>query len=159
MSTPETAVPTHKPKQIDPRGPRVAAAFTSILLAVTIVVALTGQNVAALILLAVIVVLFALGAAGSPAYPWSLVFTKLIRPRLVPPAQTEDAAPPRFALLVGLIITGIGLIGGLAGIQLAVPIAAGFAFVAAFLNASIGFCLGCEIYGLIVRIRTASSRN
>ena len=58
-----------------------------------------------------------------------------------------------------MIITGIGLIGGLAGIQLAVPIAAGFAFVAAFLNASIGFCLGCEIYGLIVRVRTASSRN
>ena len=138
---------------------RLGTGVLACLLAVTIVVALTGQNVAALILLAVIVVLFALGAAGSPAYPWSLVFTKLIRPRLAPPAQTEDAAPPRFALLVGLIITGIGLIGGLARIQLAVPIAAGFAFVAAFLNASIGFCLGCEIYGLIVRVRTASSRN
>ncbi len=33
----------------------------------------------------------------------------------------------------------------------ALPIAAALAFVAAFLNAAFGYCLGCQIYLLLVR--------
>ncbi|GAA2182588.1 DUF4395 domain-containing protein [Brooklawnia cerclae] len=147
-------VPETRPRQIDPRGPRFGAAITSVLLAVDIVLALTGQRLAALILLGVIAVLFAIGASGAPFHPWSLIFARLVRPRLAPPAETEDAAPPRFAQLVGLVITGIGFVLGLVGVHAAVPISAALAFIAAFLNASIGFCLGCQLYGLLVRLRS-----
>jgi hypothetical protein len=34
-------------------------------------------------------------------------------------------------------------------------IAVGFALAAAFLNAAFNFCLGCEMYLLILRARTA----
>ena len=37
------------------------------------------------------------------------------------------------------------------GLQLALPIAAGLAFIAAFLNSVFAYCLGCQIYLLLVR--------
>ena len=60
-------------------------------------------------------------------------------------------------------MVGIGLVLHLAGIPLALPIAAGAAFVAAFLNAVFGLCLGCQLYlllqrfGLVGRERTATA--
>jgi len=49
------------------------------------------------------------------------------------------------------------------GVPWALPIAAALAFVAAFLNAAFGLCLGCELYlllqraGLVGRERTAAA--
>ena len=77
----------------------------------------------------------------------------MIRPRLSPPAELEDPAPPRFAQLVGLVVTGVALLAALAGVGLAVEIGAGLALIAAFLNAVFGLCLGCELYLLIRRAR------
>ncbi len=45
----------------------------------------------------------------------------------------------------------IGLILHLAGVPWALPIAAAAAFVAAFLNAVFGYCLGCQLYLLLQR--------
>ena len=45
----------------------------------------------------------------------------------------------------------IGVVLGLAGVPAAVPIAAAAAFVAAFLNAAFDYCLGCQLYLLLVR--------
>ncbi len=47
----------------------------------------------------------------------------------------------------------MGVILGAAGLTAAVPIAASLAFVAAFLNAVFGYCLGCQLYLLLVRAR------
>jgi hypothetical protein len=137
---------------IDPRGPRFGAAVSAVLLAVTVVL---GTGPAATVLLAVAVVLFAIGAARGPQHSvqgW--VFRRWVRPRLAPPTSLEDPAPPRFAQTVGLVVT-------LAGLALsplvpgAVPVAAAVALVAAFLNAAFGFCLGCEMYLLLQRLRRA----
>jgi hypothetical protein len=134
---------------IDPRGPRFAAAVTSVVLAVTL---LTGS----VWLLAVQVAVFAIGAGwGVAASPYGWVYRRLVRPRLGPPAELEDARPPRFAQTVGLVVTGIGLVLGLAGVPWAVEISAGLGFVAAFLNAVFGLCLGCELYLLVKRPRVA----
>ncbi|CAM5785002.1 hypothetical protein CPER28S_01526 [Cellulomonas persica] len=72
-------------------------------------------------------------------------------------ASFEDPRPPKFAQLVGLVITTLGVVGGLLGVTWAVPLAAAFALVAAFLNAVFGLCLGCEMYLLGVRLRTRSA--
>ncbi|GGO02732.1 DUF4395 domain-containing protein [Microbispora bryophytorum] len=130
--------------QIDPRGPRFGAAVTSVVLAVVLV----AQNPW---LLAAQAVVFALGAVG--ASPYGLVFRRFVRPRLGPPAEMEDAAPPRFAQAVGLGFALVGLIGFAAGIT---PLALGAtaaALLAAILNAAFGFCLGCETYLLIRRLQ------
>ncbi|HEY5223188.1 MAG TPA: DUF4395 domain-containing protein [Microbacteriaceae bacterium] len=138
---------------IDPRGPRFGASITAILLLVVIVLGLIGASVAAFVLLAVVAALFAWGSfAGVARHPYGLLFKALIRPRLAAPAELEDPAPPTFAQTVGLIVTAIGLILQLVGLPYGLVIAAAAAFVAAFLNAVFGYCIGCQLYLLLVRL-------
>ncbi|MEI5585171.1 MULTISPECIES: DUF4395 domain-containing protein [unclassified Agromyces] len=139
---------------IDPRGPRFAAGITAVLLLATVVLGAGGADAAALVLLAGLAVLFAWGAiAGVARHPFGLLFRAAVRPRLGPPTGLEDPRPPTFAQLIGLVVTGTGVVLGVAGVPLAVPVAAAVAFVAAFLNAAFGYCLGCQVYLLLVRAR------
>ncbi|UFU08230.1 DUF4395 domain-containing protein [Ruania halotolerans] len=143
--------PAPSPSGIDPRGPRVGAALTSALLVLAIVVGGSGG----LMVLAVVVASFLLGTVGGVGRTWQgLLYRVLIRPRLVAPQELEDPRPPRFAQGIGLAITGVGLILGLLGVTWALPVFAGIALIAAFLNAAFGLCLGCEMYLLLLRVRS-----
>ncbi|GGM19704.1 DUF4395 domain-containing protein [Promicromonospora citrea] len=134
---------------IDPRGPRVGASITSVLLAVVV---LLGQSTAGLVLLTFMMLSFLLGTLRGAEGTWQgWVFKTFVRPRLGPPAEMEDRRPPRFAQGIGLLVTAVGVVLGAFGILSAVPIAAGVAFVAAALNAVFGLCLGCELYLLLRR--------
>jgi hypothetical protein len=137
--------------QIDPRGPRFTAAVTTLVLAAVLVLA---PSPVATALLALQTVLFAIGAArGVQRTPLAWVFRRAIRPRLAPPGHLEDAAPPRFAQGVGLLFGVVGLAGYLLGAPVVGDVATGFALAAALLNAAFGFCLGCEVYLLLRRLR------
>lgn len=104
-------------------------------------------------LLAVVIAGLFLWSVLSPATaPWGVLFRRAVRPRLSPPSELEDPRPPRFAQGVGLFVVTIGLVLHLAGVPWALPIATAAAFVAAFLNAAIGLCLGCQLYLLLQRI-------
>ncbi len=156
MTVPETQVAADRtaPTGIDPRGPRFGAGVNGVLL----VAVLLPSGSAATVLLAVIAASFALGAVGGPSATWQgWLFRTVVRPRIAAPSELEDPRPPTFAQLVGLVITGLGVVGGLVGLAWAVPVAAAFALVAAFLNAVFGLCLGCELYLLGVRVRARSS--
>ena len=142
------------PAGIDPRGPRFTASVTAVLLLATVVLGAGGATLAAWILLTVLSLVFAWSAvAGIRRNPFSLVFRSFVRPRLRPPAELEDPRPPTFAQGVGFVVTIVGVILGALGVAAAVPIAAAAAFVAAFLNAVFGYCLGCQLYLLLVRAR------
>jgi hypothetical protein len=139
---------TSQAAQVDPRGLRFAAALTTVVLALTLILNNPWP-------LAVQAVVFAIAVAfGVQASPYGQLFKRLVRPRLGPPKELEDAAPPRFAQLVGLVFAGLGLIGYFADVEVLGVVATGFALVAAFVNAAVGLCLGCEAYLLIHRIRT-----
>jgi hypothetical protein len=141
--------------RIDPRGPRFAATLTTLLLAVALVLAPSAATVA---LLAVQTVLFAIGALGGvQRTPYAWLFKTVVRPRLGPPDELEDVAPPRFAQGVGLAFALVGLAGFLAGVTGLGLVATGLALVAALLNAAFRFCLGCELYLLIRRATTGST--
>jgi hypothetical protein len=147
--TPGQQAGTGTPAGIDPRGPQLAAALTSVVL---IVVLLLAPGRAGIALLAVQAVLFALGAArGVQRTPYSWLFRTLVRPRLSAPTELEDPAPPRFAQSVGLVFALVGLAGFLAGVDAVGLVATGLALAAALLNAVFRFCLGCEMYLLIKR--------
>jgi hypothetical protein len=136
-------------KGIDPRGPRVGASITAVLLAAVV---LLGASTAGLWLLTFIMLSFLLGTVRGAEGSWQgLLFKKFVRPRLGPPGEMEDRRPPRFAQGVGLFVTAVGMVLGLFGVLPAVPIAAAVAFVAAALNAVVGLCLGCELYLLMRR--------
>lgn len=132
-----------QPTQVDPRGLRFGAAITSAVLAISLV---TPVKVA-VVLLALQAIVFALGAFGSlQRAPYGLLFAKFVRPRLGAPAETEDARPPRFAQLVGVGFVVIALAGFLSGAVFIGYVATAFALISALLNASVGLCLGCEMY-------------
>lgn len=164
------------PAGIDPRGPRFAATITAVLLLVATFLSLIGISTSGSIqvasvaqraldpgfLLTLVIALLFLWSTASPSTaPWGLLFRRVVRPRLTPPTELEDPRPPRFAQGVGLVVVTIGLVLHLVGVPWALPIAAAAAFVAAFLNAAFGFCLGCQIYLLLQRAgivgRTASA--
>jgi hypothetical protein len=140
---------------VDPRGQRVAAALTSLVLAVVLLLAPGPLAVA---LLAAQTVLFATGAVlGVTQTPYALVYRRLVRPRLGPPAELEDPAPPRFAQTVGLTFAVVGLAGFLLGAPVVGLAATALALAAALLNAVFGFCLGCELHLLLRRVLPATS--
>ena len=140
--------------QIDPRGARFAAGVTSVVLAAVL---LTPESLAT-VLIALQAAVFAVGAGlGVQRTPHAWVFRKLVRPRLGPPSELEDSAPPRFAQLVGLVFATVALAGYLAGATTVGLVATGFALVAALLNAVLGLCLGCELYLLSIRLRRSRS--
>ena len=139
--------------QVDPRGQRFAAAVTSVVL---IVVLVTGSWV----LLAAQAVVFAVGVVFGLRYaPYALLYKALVRPRLGPPAELEDDAPPRFAQGVGLAFALAGTAGYGLGVTWLGLVATALALVAAFLNAAFGFCLGCEMYLLIKRFIPKNSNR
>lgn len=139
-------------QKIDPRGPRFGAAITAVLLLVVVGLGLAGAEAAAGILLAALVALFGWAAfAGIERHPYGLIFKKLVRPRLAPTAELESPVPPTFAQGVGFVITLAGLVLHVIGVDGALVVAASAAFIAAFLNAVFAYCLGCQIYVLLVR--------
>jgi hypothetical protein len=135
---------TEPSRLVDVRGPRFVAAITAVVLAVALVL---GSGV----LVAAQAAVFAVGAfAGLRFAPYGVIFRLFVAPRLGPVGEREPEAPPRFAQLVGLLFALVGATGYLLGAPVIGAVATGLALVAALLNATTGFCLGCEMY-LIAR--------
>ena len=138
------------PTLIDVRGPRFSATITVIVLAI----ALATQNAWVLALQAVV---FAIGAIRGPQFtPYAFIFKRIVKPRLRGEVVTEDSRPPQFAQSVGFVFALVGLLGAAIGSVPVFSIAVGFALAAAFLNSVFNYCLGCEMYLLVLRIRTRS---
>ena len=152
-TNPHPAAPaTRTPGGVDPRGPQLTAAVTA---GVLVVVLLLPAPWAGL-LTGVQAVLFAIGAfRGIQHTPHAWLFRTVVRPRLSPPDELEDPAPPRFAQGVGLAFTLVALLGYVTGATVLGQVAIGLALVAALLNAAFRLCLGCEMYLLIKRSTTA----
>jgi hypothetical protein len=137
-------------EQVDPRGPRFGASVTTVVLALALIFVGTTFGT---VLVAWQTLVFGLGAiVGLHAQPYGVFFRKVVRPRLSPPAELEDAAPPRFAQAVGLVFLVVALVASLLGVTVVATVAIAFALAAAFLNAAFGFCLGCEMYLLGQRL-------
>jgi hypothetical protein len=131
---------------IDARGPRFGAVITTTVLAI----ALVTQNKWVILAQGVV---FAIGAIRGPQFtPYGLFFKNFIKPRLAQPGPTEDVRPPKFAQTVGLLFALVGTIAAFTGADLVFTIALGAALGAAFLNAAFNYCLGCEMYLLLIRL-------
>ena len=133
---------------IDARGPRFGAVITTAVLATV----LATNNVWLIVAQAVV---FAIGAIKGPQFtPYAFIFKTLVKPRLKSAFVSEDVRPPQFAQTVGLLFALTAIGGTLFGVNAIFTIAVAFALGAAFLNAAFNFCLGCEIYLLLLRARS-----
>ena len=134
------------PVTIDARGPRFTAGITLVVLSIAL---LTHSTV----VIGFQLLVFAIAAfIGLKKSPYGIIYRKLVQPRLSGPVPLEDQRPPRFAQFVGFIFALVAFVAILTGAKAAFTIATSFALVAAFLNAVFGFCLGCQMYLILVRI-------
>jgi hypothetical protein len=142
MTTDQSSKPV---VSIDARGPRFSATLTVIVLAI----ALVTNNVW---VIAFQTAVFAIGSFRGPQFtPYALIFKKFVKSRLKSAPSFEDVRPPRFAQTVGLGFAVVALIGSVTGSSLVFTIAVSFALAAAFLNSAFNYCLGCQMYLLLVR--------
>jgi len=133
---------------IDARGPRFGAVITTLVLAT----ALATNNVWVIVAQAIV---FAIGAIKGPQFtPYAFVYKTLVKPRLKGETPAEDVRPPQFAQSVGLLFALTAIAGITSGLNVIFTVAVAFALAAAFLNAAFNFCLGCEIYLLLLRARS-----
>lgn len=136
------------PHTLDPRGVRFTAAMTCVLLSVALVT--ESWRV-----MAVQMVLFGLCAfVGLRLNPWGALFRQTVAPRIksIDPAEREAPAPVRFSQGVGFAFSLVATIGYAAEWTTLGIVANVFALVAAFLNAAFGYCLGCQVYPLVLRL-------
>lgn len=140
---------TSKLIEIDARGPRFSALLTTVVLAIALV---TGSVWVAVFQ----AVVFAIGATKGPQFtPYAFIYRSLIKPRLKSPLRTEDVRPPKFAQSIGLAFALVAIVGAATGTSVVFSVAVAAALAAAFLNAAFDFCLGCQIYLLLARVRNA----
>ena len=133
---------------IDARGPRFGAAITTVVFAA----ALATHNAWFIVAQAIV---FAIGAFKGPQFtPYAYIYKFAVKPFLKGEVPTEDVRPPQFAQSVGLLFALVAIAGALFGIDALVVGAVAMALGAAFLNAAFNFCLGCEIYLLLLRARS-----
>ena len=132
---------------IDARGPRFGAVITTFILAA----ALATNNVWFVVAAGIA---FAIGAFKGPQFtPQAFIYKRFVKPRLKGEFEGEDVRPPQFAQSVGLLFALVAIAGVVSGVNAIFTIAVAFALGAAFLNAAFNFCLGCEIYLLLLRAR------
>jgi hypothetical protein len=133
--------------QIDSRGPRFGATITMLVL----IAVLYFESIELLIFQTL---MWAIGATFGPQKsPYGWIFKSLIKPRLKKVGDLENVKPPQFAQFVGLIFGVVGITGFIIGSTPLFLIATAFALAAAFLNSVFNFCLGCEMYLLLVKAR------
>jgi hypothetical protein len=133
------------PAFIDARGARFSAAITTLVLAMAL--ALSSPY-----LLLFQAAVFAIGSSVGPHQsPYGVIFRNLVQPRLRGSVEREAVEPARFAQRVGLIFALTGLLGALLGVPAIFLAATAAALAAAFLNAAFGFCLGCQMFLILVR--------
>ena len=132
---------------IDARGPRFGAAITTVVFAA----ALATHNAWFIVAQAIV---FAIGAFKGPQYtPYAYIYKFAVKPFLKGEVPTEEVKPPQFAQKVGLLFALVAIAGAIFEIEALVIGAVAMALGAAFLNAAFNFCLGCEIYLLLLRAR------
>jgi sterol desaturase/sphingolipid hydroxylase (fatty acid hydroxylase superfamily) len=135
-------------EQIDPRGPRFGAAIINVFSIIIFFLALdkTSESTSLAILSIVWFSFFWGTTFGNTKHPFGIIYKTLVRPRLSAPKELEDARPPRFAQLVGLVVTSIGFLLAALAVPFGIAIAAAALFAASTLQAYFGYCLGCQIY-------------
>ena len=135
---------------IDVRGPRFGAAITSTVLATALLV----QGTVGTALVVWQWTMFAIAAVfGLRHSVYGNLFRSLKRRfDLGPPPATEPEAGPRFAQACGLAVLTVALVATALGASTVAWLAVGVVLALSLLLATTDICIGCLLYGVIVRM-------
>ncbi len=89
--------------------------------------------------------------AGPTFSPLARLAVHVVAPRLGQP-KTVAGSPKRFAQGIGLVVSSVAVLGWFAGAPTVAVVAMAVLVFAASLEAGLGFCLGCWLYGHLVRL-------
>jgi Domain of unknown function (DUF4395) len=141
-----TAHPYDDTDVIDARAPRFNQAVIGL---VSLAAVVTGWWA----LLALLALQLALGLRFGRRWCLPCVaYFELVQPR-IGEGRVEDARPPRFANLVGVVFLTAASVAYLAGLPVLGAVLGGAVAALALLSAVTGFCTGCEAYKLLTRLR------
>src|SRR5687768_10828350 len=126
---------------IDARGPRFNQAVVGL-------VSLVAVTVGPWWLLALLAAQLAIGLTFGRRYCLPCVaYFELVQPRFGE-GPLEDARPPRFANMVGVVFLTAATLAFLAGLDALGSLLGALVAALALLAAATGFCAGCEAYKL-----------
>lgn len=132
------------PRRVNEKAARVVAGCVCLL---AIVALLTSWDA----LIVVIATGFVLRVLAGPRLsPLGLLATKVVAPRLGTPKEVSGP-PKRFAQAMGAVMSGAAAVLALAGSETAAAVLLGALVVAAGLEAVFALCLGCKVFGLLMR--------
>jgi hypothetical protein len=152
MAVVRTADPYDDTNVIDARGPRTNQAVIG---ALALVGALTGQAW----LLGLLALQLAIGLTlGRRWCLPCLLYFEVIQPRFGE-GPIEDARPPRFANLVGLVFLAGATVLDYARLETAGTVLGSIVAALALLAATTGLCMGCQAYRLAARLRGVAARH
>jgi Domain of unknown function (DUF4395) len=87
---------------------------------------------------------------GPKLSPLALLATRVVAPRLGPPKEVPGP-PKRFAQGMGAAMTTLGSLAWLLGLGTLADVLLALLVVAATLESVFAFCVGCQIFGLLMR--------
>lgn len=88
---------------------------------------------------------------GPKLSPLGQLVTKQITPRLPFDEKLVAGPPKRFAQAMGVAFSGSALVLTLTGHWFAAQVVLGMLVFAASLEGFVGYCLGCKIFGILMR--------
>lgn len=135
---------------IDVRGPRFGAAITSTVLATALLV----QGTVGTALVVWQWTMFAIAAVFGLRHSVYGNLFRFLKRRfdLGPPPATEPEAGPRFAQACGLAVLTVALVATALGASTVAWLAVGVVLALSLLLATTDICIGCLLYGVIVRM-------
>jgi len=89
--------------------------------------------------------------AGPTFSPLGQLVTRVVTPRLTVEHRFVPGPPKRFAQGIGFTCSAIALVAAIAGTPAVAVVFIGLLVVAASLEAVVGYCLGCVIFGRLMR--------
>ena len=89
--------------------------------------------------------------AGPRYSPLALLVTRVVVPRLPIDERPVAGSPKRFAQGIGATLSSLALLAWIVGATGLAALLVAMIAIAATLEAALGFCLGCKLYGLLAR--------
>lgn len=89
---------------------------------------------------------------GPSLSPLGQLVTRVVTPRLGLAERPVPGPPKRFAQGIGVTFSVTALILTILGAWTAAEVVLGLLGAAAFLEAAFGFCLGCKIFAVLMRV-------
>jgi Domain of unknown function (DUF4395) len=132
------------PRTVNEKAARVVAGGAAVIALVALVAS------AQWLLIGLALGFWARVLTGPKLSPLALLATRVVAPRLGAPK--EVAGPPkRFAQGMGAAITTLGSLAWLLGLGTVADVLLAMLLVAATLESVFAYCLGCQIFGLLMR--------